>query len=411
MPAATLDRVLAVLRVPGSFRVFAASMVARVPLTALGLVFVLRTKELTGSFAAAGVAAGLYGLATAVCAPALGRMADRRGQPGVLVPGAVVAAVALTAFAALPSGAPFAAIVACAVVAGGATPPVGPCLRAMWPDMLGDRSLTHAAFALESAGLEITYIAGPVLIAGAIGSQSTAAAALTSAVLLVGGTLVFAAAGPVRAFRPQARPAGGGGPLRSAGIRTLAVVYVLVGLAFGAVEVGVPASADAAGHAHAAGLLLGVWGLGSLLGGLAAANACPPADRVRRLCIFLALLTAGHALLAVPAGLIGLTVLLFLAGAAIAPAFGIANALVDGVAPAGAVTEAFTWLATGIALGLALGSAIGGALADGAPGGAFALAGAACGAAALIAVTLRDSLRTAAGKGIEEARPLPEFGG
>jgi MFS family permease len=395
---------LAVLGAPGSARVFVASIVARVPLTALGLVFVLRAKELTGSFAAAGVAAGLYALASAACAPALGRVADRRGQPAVLVPAAFFAAVALTAFAALPAGAPFAAIVACAVVAGAATPPVGACLRAMWPDMLGDRSLAHKAFALESAGLEITYIAGPVLIAGAIGSQSTAAAALTSGLLLLAGTLVFAAAGPVRAFRPAPRAAGGGGPLRSSGVRTLAVVYVLVGLAFGAVEVGVPASADAAGHPHASGLLLGVWGLGSLLGGIAAAQARPPADRVRRLCLLLALLAAGHALLAVPAGLLGLAALLLLAGAAIAPAFGIANGLVDGVAPAGAVTEAFTWLSTGIALGLALGSAIGGALADGAPGGAFALAGVACLSAALYASSRRDALRTstAAGKGSEE---------
>ncbi len=399
---------LAVLSAPGSARVFVASMVARVPVTALGLVFVLRAKELTGSFAAAGVAAGLYALASAACAPALGRMADRRGQPAVLVPAAFFAAVALTAFAALPAGLPFAGIVACAVVAGAATPPVGPCLRAMWPDMLGDRSLAHKAFALESAGLEITYIAGPVLIAGAIGSQSTAAAALTSGLLLLAGTLVFAAAGPVRAFRPAPRAAGGGGPLRSSGVRTLAVVYVLVGLAFGAVEVGVPASADAAGHPHASGLLLGVWGLGSLLGGIAAAQARPPADRVRRLCLLLALLAAGHALLAVPAGLLGLAALLLLAGAAIAPAFGIANGLVDGVAPAGAVTEAFTWLSTGIALGLALGSAIGGALADGTPGGAFALAGVACLGAALYASSRRGALRTstAAGKGSEGSEPV-----
>jgi predicted MFS family arabinose efflux permease len=150
-------------------------------------------------------------------------------------------------------------------------------------------------------------------------------------------------------------------------------------------------------------LLLGVWGLGSLLGGLAAAQAAPPADRVRRLCVFLALLTAGHALLALPAGLLGLAVLLLLAGAAIAPAFGIANTLVDSVAPAGAVTEAFTWLATRIARGLALGSAIGGALADRAPGGAFVLAGLACGAAALYAYWGRGSLRTAAGEGSEGA--------
>jgi predicted MFS family arabinose efflux permease len=383
--------VLAVLRAPGSARLFAASMIARTPATALALVFVLRTKELTGSFAAAGVAAGLYALANAACGPALGRLADRRGYAAVLAPAAVLSALALAAFAALPDGAPLAAVLACAAATGAAMPPVGPCLRALWPCLLPE-GLTHAAFALESAVLEVTYIAGPVLIAGAIGAWSTVAAALTSAVLLLAGTLVFAAAQPVRTHRPQAAIRAGS-PLRAAGVRTLAVVYVLVGVAFGAVEVGVPATADAAGSPHAAGLLLGVWGLGSLLGGLAAARARPPADRVKRLCILLALLAAGHLLLALPAGLLGLGGLLLLAGAAIAPAFGTAYGLVDGVAPAGSVTETFTWLSTGIALGLATGSAAGGALADG-PGTAtaFVLGGAACAAAAIYAARRRTAM-------------------
>src|SRR4051794_41910870 len=96
---------LTVLRAPGSARVFIASMAARTPLTALGLVFVLRAKELTGSFAAAGVAAGLYPLASAACAPPRGRAADRRGQPAVLVPAAGPAAPALPACPAPPPGA------------------------------------------------------------------------------------------------------------------------------------------------------------------------------------------------------------------------------------------------------------------------------------------------------------------
>lgn len=385
---------LAVLRIPGSARLFAASMVARTPTTALGLVFVLRTRELTGSFAAAGLAAGSYALAAAVSAPALGRAADRHGPLAVLLPAALLSALGLVAFAALPAGAPLASVLASAGVTGVAVPPVGPCLRTLWPAVLGDRTLAHAAFALESAVLEITYIAGPVLIAGAIGAWSTAAAALVSAALLLAGTLVFAAARPVREWRPMKHVGERSGPLRAPGVRALAVVFALVGIAFGAVEVGVPATADAAGQAHTAGLLLGVWGLGSLLGGLAAARARPPVDRVRRLCVLLALLAAGHLLLAVPAGLVGLAALLLLAGATIAPAFGMANSLVDDVAPPGAITEAFTWLSTGIAAGVAAGSALAGALADDAgAGAAFALAGAACLAAAAYATARRPNLK------------------
>jgi MFS family permease len=386
--------VLTVLRVSGSLRLFATAILARVPATALGLVFVLRTKELTGSFAAAGTAAGLYALAMAVGAPALGRLVDRRGAAAVLVVAALVDAAALVGFALLPGT----VLVAfgCAIVSGAATPPVGPCLRTLWPRLLDDPRLTHAAFSLESAGVEVTYIAGPVLIAGAIGSWSTAAAALTSAGMLLAGTIVFASSPVVRRWRPEPADQATQSPLRAPGVRTLAVVYVLIGLAFGAVEVGVPATADADGSPHAAGLLLGMWGVGSLLGGLAAARASVPRDRVRRLCTMLALLAAGHVLLALPAGLLAFGALLLLAGAAIAPAFALANGLVDGVAPSGTVTEAFTWLTTGVAGGLAAGSALGGTLAQGpGAGAAFGLAAAALLGAATYATTRRSHLAPA----------------
>jgi hypothetical protein len=369
-----------VLRGPGSARLFLSSMIARIPAAAAGLVFVLRTKELTGSFAAAGVASGAHALAAAVCAPALGRLVDRRGQTVVLLGGALLSALALSAFAALRPGASLAAIVPCAVVSGAAMPPIGACLRTLWPQLLGDPARVHAAFAFESAVLETTYIAGPVLIAGAIGAWSTAASALTCAGLVLAGTLVFATAEASRAWRGREVVAGGGGALRAPGVRTLAVVFVLIGVAFGAVEVAVPAAADAAGSPAAAGWLLGLWGFGSFVAGLLAARGRPPADRIRRLCLLLVVLAVGHALLALPVGLVALGGLLLLAGGAIAPSFGLAYGLVDTAAPEGTVTEAFTWLTTGIAAGLAGGSAAAGILAEG-PGAGAGFLLAACGAA------------------------------
>ena len=126
-----------------------------------------------------------------------------------------------------------------------------------------------------------------------------------------------------------------------------------MGLAFGAIEVSAPAAADRAGHAGAAGLLLGGWGLGSFVGGVLATRASAPPDPVRRLCLLLALLTCGHLLLALPHQLILLGGVLFLSGAAIAPAFGLAYGLVERAAAAGTVTEAYTWLSTGLAAGIA----------------------------------------------------------
>lgn len=368
-------------------------MVARVPAAAAGIVFVLRTKELTGSFAAAGVASGAHALAASACAPVLGRLVDRRGQTLVLLAGALLSAAAFLVFALLTAGASLLAIVPCAILSGAAMPPIGACLRTLWPSLLGDPAQVHAAFALESALLETTYIAGPVLIAGAIGAWSTAASAVTCAALLLAGTLVFATASASRAWRGTPRAPGQGGALRAPGVRTLAVVFVLIGVAFGAVEVAVPAASDAAGSPATAGWLLGIWGLGSFLGGLAAAHAKPPADRVRRLCVLLIALAVGHALLALPVGLYALAALLLAACAAIAPSFGLAYGLVDTAAPEGTVTEAFTWLTTGIAAGLAGGSALAGVLAEGPGAGAgFAVAAGGAALAAAFAATRRATI-------------------
>jgi predicted MFS family arabinose efflux permease len=253
----------------------------------------------------------------------------------------------------------------------------------------------HAAFSLEAAALEATYIVGPVVIAGAIGAWSTSAATLTCAALLIGGVLAFTGHAASRAWRPAGadRPHGAAGALRSRGVRTLMLVFALLGATFGSVEIAVPVAAEAAGHAGAAGLLLGVWGLGSLIGGLLSARAGAAPDPVRRLSGLLAALAAGHLLLTIPLAPLPLAALLLLAGLALSPAIAVAYAMVEQLAPAGTVTEAYTWLSTGIAAGLALGAALSGALAEAhGAGAAFAAAGAACAAGALAGVLRRRTL-------------------
>ena len=53
---------------------------------------------------------------------------------------------------------------------------------------------------------------------------------------------------------------------------------------------------------------------------------------------------------------------LLVAGRAIAPTLAIAFALVDDLAPAGTMTEAFAWLATAESVGSALGSSLAGGI-------------------------------------------------
>ena len=52
---------------------------------ALGLLFVLHTQALTGSYARGGAVAGAYTLALGISNPLLARVVDRRGQTLVLL--------------------------------------------------------------------------------------------------------------------------------------------------------------------------------------------------------------------------------------------------------------------------------------------------------------------------------------
>ena len=367
--------------------VFAASILARLPLAMLTIGMLVHVERLTDSFAAAGLVAGALAVAQGAGGPALGRLVDRRGQTAVLLGSASIAAAALAASAALPAGAPLGVLLALAAVLGFATPPVGACIRALVPGLADDPDQLRSAYAVDSAAVELTWISGPplVLLAGAVWSTGTALI-IAGAILLV-STVLFATAPASRAWRPDpdaARPAGGA--LRSAGVRTLVVVLAGAGVLFGATEVAVTAATDSLGGTAAAGPLLGLWGVGGLLGGLVVARAGGGARTGAGLALLLAALAATHLALAAATGsLIALGAVVVLAGTTIAPTCASAYAFVDRAAPAGTTTEAFAWLATAVAIGTSVGAAAAGAVADSAgPVPAFVLAAAAAGAGAIV---------------------------
>ncbi|WP_051323971.1 MFS transporter [Candidatus Solirubrobacter pratensis] len=377
----------AIATTPGALRLFAGSLIARLPAVMLSLGLLVHAQRLTGSFAVAGLVTGAYAAALGLGGPLLGRLVDRRGQTAVLLGSAAGCGAALFAIALVRVGAP--GLVALAVAAGLCTPPVGACLRGLLPAILPPASLP-SAYAAEAAASELTWIAGPpgILLAGALTSTGVALAA--AAVLLFAATAAFACEPASRAWRPsggERRPRGGS--LRAGAMRTLVLVMALVGVVFGASEVGITATAHALGSTAAAGPLLGIWGAGSLLGGLVLARA----GRGARLTPLLVGLGLGHLALASAGSVLALAAVLLVAGATIAPTYATVFALVDGAAPAGTVTEAFAWLNTAVAVGSAGGAAAAGALADAtAPASVFLLAGAAGALAALASgVRARDA--------------------
>ena len=360
---------------PAALRILGSSVIARLPLAMLGIALLVHARHVTGSFAAAGLVAGAYAVAAGVGGPLLGRLVDRRGQTAVLVPSVLATAGLLGVAAALPAGAPLELMLGLAAGIGLATPPLGACVRTLLPGLV-DGDTVRVAYAVDTTAVELTWVFGPPLAfaVGALWSTGGALAAAGAVMLL--GTIAFAAQPASRNWRPapgRERPAGGS--LRAPGMRTLVSALTAVGMLFGAVEVAVPATAEAL-----AGPLMGLWGLGSLIGGAVATRRGGGAHTPAGLALVLAFLAAGHlALVAATGSTVALAAGLFVAGSAIAPTFASVYAMVESVAPGGTVTEAFAWLATAVA----------GTLVEQAgPVAAFVLAGIA-GAVALLTIVLR----------------------
>jgi predicted MFS family arabinose efflux permease len=357
----------------------------------LGIGLLVHAQQLTGSFAQAGVVTGAYAIALGVGGPLLGKLVDRRGQTSVLMVSAGIASALLVTIAVLPTHAPLAVLVALAAGIGLATPPVGACLRSQLPALLSNTGAVRRAYALEASLVELTYIVGPPLVLCLGAFWSTGAALAVGGLVLLVATVAFAAHPASRSWQPtRADQPSRGGSLRTPAMRTLVVVLIAVGMLLGADEVAVIAAAKTLHSSMGAAPLFALWGAGSFLGGLLVTRLGGAARTPRGLALLLGALTAGHlALIPADGSVVGLGIVLLVAGAAIAPTEASLYAMVDDAAPDGTVTEAFAWLATAMAVGAAAGTAGAGAVVErGGPAAAFALAGGA-GALALLASLLR----------------------
>jgi MFS family permease len=345
---------------------FAITAVARLPIGINGLAVVLFMREEAGSFRIAGLVVGGLALGTALGAPLMGRLVDRRGI-GVLLPLAVGDAIALIALLVLGSGgAPTGALVAVAFAAGGLFPPSPSVLRARFGALLRDApELVPSAYALDAVLLEMNFVVGPVIVTVIVATLGAAASLVVSAAAVLIGVALFVWALPRDPDAVRERPLEGLlGVLRSPAVRTLVVTMIPIGCAIGATQVVVPAFTREESHPELAGLLLAGWSIASAVGGLVygarvRAGSLPSVHLWLTLALPLALAPI-LAATSVPL----MAVLLLPAGVLIAPLIATRNELASEAAPPGTETEALTWPLTALVGGLAMGAALGGALTD-----------------------------------------------
>ncbi|WP_431781379.1 MFS transporter [Streptomyces chumphonensis] len=375
------------LRTQHAVRLLTGTLVGRLPNATAHIAIVLFARSEGAGYTLAGVLATVYGLATAVGQPLLGRAVDLYGQPRVMLPAAVVSGLGMAAFA-LTGIEPLPVAAAAVLVAGVFTPPLEGGLRALWPSVLRSRERVHTAYAVDSVAQELMFTVGPLVVTAAVALWSEAGALLVINVIGVLGALSVVVSAPSRAWRSAPREAHWLGALRSPGLLALLGSFLCVGVSLGSITVAAVAySDDGNGGDLVYALIMSGIGFGALLGGLAYGARPWPGAPEGRLRAMIGLLALGYLPLALVPGPVTMTVLACVAGLFLAPALTCAFVVVDRHAPAGTVTEAFSWLVTVFGVGAALGTAVvGPAIEHGGPGGGFLVPGA--GGAAALAVLL-----------------------
>ncbi|MFF3483994.1 MFS transporter [Streptomyces sp. NPDC002701] len=364
------------LRTRGAWTFLLPGFAARQPFAMLTLSIVLLVQHTTGSYGAAGAVAAVTGVAMALFAPYTGRLADRHGQRAVLLPGVVVHALAGLSLTALAlADAPLWALFAAAVPTGASVPQVGPMVRARWGVKLQGSPLMTTAAAFESVTDELTFVLGPLLATALCTAVDPAAGLLTEAALtLVGGLLFAAQRGTQPAVGADAgtEAAAGGGHARvrhaSAlsipGVRVLVVAFLGIGAVFGGMQVSLAAFSESIGEPGLNGVLYGTFAAGNMLSGVVCGAIAWKVAPRRRLVIGYAALALTASGLWAAQSVVVLAGLGLLVGVCIAPALITGYTIVESLVPAGARTEAFTWLTGAVALGQAAAVMVAGQLED-----------------------------------------------
>ncbi|MFI6008399.1 MFS transporter [Streptomyces sp. NPDC051243] len=361
------------LRTRGAWTFLLPGFAARQPFAMLTISIVLLVQHTTGSYGAAGAAAAVTGVSMALFAPYSGRLADRYGQRAVLIPGVLIHTLSgLTLTALALAHAPLWALFAAAVPTGASVPQVGPMVRARWGVKLQGSPLMTTAAAFESVTDELTFVVGPLLATALCTTVDPAAGLVTEAALTLLGGLLFAAqkstqpsvtvVGHARVERASA--------LRIPGVRVLIVTFLGIGSVFGGMQVSLAAFTESIGEPGLNGVLYGTFAAGNMLSGIACGAIAWKMAPQRRLVLgYAALALAASGLWAAHSVLV-LAGLGLLVGMCIAPALITGYTLVEGLVPAGARTEAFTWLTGAVALGQAAAVTVAGQLEDRFWGGA-----------------------------------------
>ena len=377
------------LKTPGVGRIIAAQLTARFPSGMLSLAYLIHIEHTLHSYGAAGLVLGATSLGQALAGPLTSRWMGVWGMRKVLTLTLIVCALSIFTIALAPLTLPLYMLVG--FIGGLSTPPIQPAVRTIYPKMVNSRQLTPL-FSLDASAQEIIWIAGPVITTFVAVQISSVLAITIAGLFLIGGGIWFIASPEVGRVRIPRSKRRFGVVLRKPAVLLGTITgFLLVG-SCAAVEAGVVAVFGEGGPQS--GLVLAIWAIGSIVGGLSLGHVpIGPWALARRMFAVLVGLS-----LAMGYGLVAgqgwefwwLSATLLIAGIGIAPALAVIFAIVSSSVKFSDTAEAYGWVGTGQLIGAALGSAAAGFLIDanGAIGGFWA-----AGALALVGFIVPTVLR------------------
>ena len=345
------------LKTRGVARIISAQLAARLPSGMISLAYLLHIERTFESYGLAGLVLAATSLGQALAGPLTSRWMGRWAMRPVITLTIVVSAISMAGIAFLDMS--IGGYIAVGFLGGLATPPIQPAVRTIYPTMVNSKQLTPL-FSLDASAQEIIWIAGPVVTTFIATQISTTWAIVVAGVFLIGGGIWFLSCRELGTVTiPPSRNKMGVVLKKPPVLLATVVGFLLIGAA-AAVEVAV---VSVFGHEGAqAGIILSIWAIGSIIGGLALGGVPigPSALATRMAVVFVGIALAGIIL-----DFWWIAGALLIAGAGIAPALAVMFAIVLASVKFSDTAEAYGWMGSGQLIGAALGSAIAGFAIDG----------------------------------------------
>lgn len=400
-----------ILSQPGALLFSSTGLMARFPMSMVGISTILSVQSLYGDYTAAGTVSAANIVAVAVGAPLLARLIDVHGQRRIMLPSTLVSGSCLLGLiVAAQLLAPLWVLVLLAAGAGAFGGSMGSLVRSRWTTLLHTPEDIHTALSLEAAVDELAFMVGPVLATVVSTSDVlpvTSGLIISLVLQMVGGLLFLSQrstepAPHPRARRPRRRDAASRQEmeallasrpvpvLRQGAVVSVIIVFLFSGAMFGANDVSAVAFATEVGQRSYSGAALACWATGSCVAGLLYGARSWGWPLWKQLMLGVVWLALGASTFVLAPNLGVLAVLYVLVGFGTAPTIAAGNNIVQATVARSRLTEGLAWISTSLNIGVSLGSMVGGVLLDaqGSAGGYLFTAGMAWLAVVALAVGL-----------------------